>query len=195
LVNAAEGQPIVASLEFLPKPVDQPRFESNQPPEPEPQITSTGLAPILSLGQATQVLLDLPTPSESPGQDRGAASQSASRAQVAVGKGGSRRESGGASSGGSGLAGFLPPKYLHSPAPPYPDEARRAKREGVVLLSVRVGSDGFPIAVFLRRSSGIKVLDEAAIRAVRCWTFQPATLNGRPFTASVEAPIRFHLTS
>lgn len=36
-------------------------------------------------------------------------------------------------------------------------------------------------------------LDEAAIEAVRCWTFEPATLRGRPVPVYVHLTARFEL--
>lgn len=49
----------------------------------------------------------------------------------------------------------------------YPDEARRANLSGNLLLDVALRPDGSVHEVVLRRSSGQKVLDDAAIRIVR----------------------------
>ena len=65
--------------------------------------------------------------------------------------------------------------------------------KGIVLLTVKVSEEGLPIAITLRHSSGTKALDDAAIRTVRNWTFQPARLAGQPLAALVEIPIRFRL--
>lgn len=48
----------------------------------------------------------------------------------------------------------------------YPDEARRAKLSGNLLLDVALRPDGSVEEIILRRSSGKKVLDDAAIRIV-----------------------------
>ena len=48
----------------------------------------------------------------------------------------------------------------------YPDEARRANLSGNLLLDVALRSDGSIDEIVLRRSSGKKVLDDAAIRIV-----------------------------
>jgi protein TonB len=48
----------------------------------------------------------------------------------------------------------------------YPDEARRANLSGNLLLDVALRPDGSVQEVILRRSSGKKVLDDAAIRIV-----------------------------
>ena len=49
----------------------------------------------------------------------------------------------------------------------YPDEARRARLSGNLLLDVSIRPDGSIDEIILRRSSGKKVLDDAAIRIVR----------------------------
>lgn len=49
----------------------------------------------------------------------------------------------------------------------YPDEARRKKLAGRLLLVVLINSDGSLERVDLRRSSGHKVLDDAAMRIVQ----------------------------
>jgi len=48
----------------------------------------------------------------------------------------------------------------------YPDEARRANLSGNLLLDVALRPDGIVDEIILRRSSGKKVLDDAAIRIV-----------------------------
>jgi protein TonB len=49
----------------------------------------------------------------------------------------------------------------------YPEEARRRKLSGSLLLDVAINVDGSVQSISLRRSSGIKVLDDAAMRIVR----------------------------
>jgi len=49
----------------------------------------------------------------------------------------------------------------------YPDEARRARLSGNLLLDVALLPDGSIDEIILRRSSGKKVLDDAAIRIVK----------------------------
>ena len=43
------------------------------------------------------------------------------------------------------------------------------------------------------RPSGFQMLDRAAIAAVKSWHFLPAMRDGRPVSAWVEIPVRFHL--
>lgn len=72
-------------------------------------------------------------------------------------------------------------------------EARRLKQQGVVLLEVEVNADGRPTDVRVRGSSGFSALDQAALKAVRRWEFEPARIGGLPVSSRVEVPVRFSL--
>lgn len=85
------------------------------------------------------------------------------------------------------------PSYFRNPPPPYPESARRMRREGVVKLSVTVEADGNPSLVSLKTSSGHPSLDEAAEKAVRAWKFKPGEIDGTPVRSQVEVPVRFSL--
>jgi len=84
--------------------------------------------------------------------------------------------------------------YLQSPEPVYPESAREDGEEGVVVLRVRISVDGLPVEVLIRRSSGVGVLDRAALSAVKHWKFAPATVAGKPIESWMDVPIRFRLT-
>lgn len=83
--------------------------------------------------------------------------------------------------------------YLNNPAPAYPPLARRMREEGQVLLRVRVSTEGLPVAVHLKESSGSVRLDAAARDAVEGWRFVPARQDDRPVEAWVVVPIVFKL--
>jgi len=97
----------------------------------------------------------------------------------------------GIGAGSGGGAGYQPPRYRICPAPPYPAAARARKLEGAALLLVQIDDAGRPTRVTLRRSTGSAVLDDAAVRAVWAWRFEPARAAGRAIAASVEVPVRF----
>lgn len=100
-------------------------------------------------------------------------------------------------------AGFLPtpavvwegkPRYRHPPTPPvYPPRAVELNQQGEVLVRVRLDPEGTAVEIVLHRPSGFHMLDRAAIAAVRSWHFLPAVRDGRPVSAWVEIPVRFHL--
>ena len=71
-------------------------------------------------------------------------------------------------------------------APEYPLAARRRGCTGTVLLVVEVAADGAVVAVAVQRSCGHRVLDDAAVTAVRGWAF-----DGGP--GRIEVPIEFVL--
>ncbi len=83
--------------------------------------------------------------------------------------------------------------YLKNPRPPYPELAQRRGWEGEVLLRVRVNPAGRVEGAVVRRSSGREVLDEAALAAVRSWTFVPAHQGSTAIAGSVDVPIVFKL--
>lgn len=59
--------------------------------------------------------------------------------------------------------------------PLYPEMSKRLQEEGAVELAVEVGKDGSLRMVRVTKSSGYERLDQAAVAAVRQWTFTPRT--------------------
>lgn len=85
-------------------------------------------------------------------------------------------------------------QYLDAPAPPYPRDAMREGLTGTVMLEVLVDIDGRPLSVRVARSSGHRVLDQAARRQVLGrWRFQPALQDGQPVQAIGLVPVEFNL--
>ena len=78
-------------------------------------------------------------------------------------------------------------KYLE-----YPEIARQAGLEGLVVVQVVVTPDGKPSLPVMARSGG-QVLDEAAIKAVMQLSFEPGMQRGRPVRVRMAIPIRFRL--
>jgi len=83
--------------------------------------------------------------------------------------------------------------YLNNPAPAYPMQARRMGEQGKVLLKVLVSQDGKAEAVKVDTSSGHQKLDQAAIDAVKKWSFVPAKRSNQPISAYVLVPVNFTL--
>ena len=79
--------------------------------------------------------------------------------------------------------------------PEYPQFARNAGIEGKVIVRAEVFEDGNVGAIEIVKSlqSGPGGLDEAAIQAVRQWTFIPAKNQGKPVAVWVIFPITFQL--
>ena len=85
------------------------------------------------------------------------------------------------------------PKYKINPNISYPRIAKRKGYQGKVLLLVLVSKTGAAKKVLISKSSGHKLLDKAARKAVSQWQFYPGTKDGKPVEMSVEVPIRFDL--
>jgi protein TonB len=73
----------------------------------------------------------------------------------------------------------LAPVRIHAPDPHYPEEARHARVQGVVILQTIIDKLGnvTDVKVLKGLPSG---LTEAAVDAVSSWRFKPATLEGEP---------------
>ena len=77
--------------------------------------------------------------------------------------------------------------------PGYPLAARRLGLEGRVLLRVDVDRTGVVKRVAITKSSGHRLLDEAARRAMDKWRFLPAMVNGEAASGAVDVPVSFRL--
>ncbi len=60
---------------------------------------------------------------------------------------------------------------------------------GIAPTAVLIGPDGLARRINVHR--GIPELNEAAVAAVRRWTWQPARLAGRPVCVWIEVPVEF----
>ncbi|MEZ5464085.1 MAG: energy transducer TonB [Lysobacteraceae bacterium] len=83
--------------------------------------------------------------------------------------------------------------YGHVTNVDYPRRAREKRLEGDVMLRVLVDVTGDPLEIQVESSSGHRVLDVAAQKAVRKWKFNPGLSNGQPIQGWVLVPINFSL--
>lgn len=65
----------------------------------------------------------------------------------------------------------------------YPLDARRKRQEGVVRLRIVIDAEGRVAEISVAQSSGVASLDEAALRGIRKWRFQPKVDAGQPVMA------------
>lgn len=98
---------------------------------------------------------------------------------------------GGVRSPGDGISS---PKLIYSVEAEFSDEARRAKYEGTVVVSLIVDAQGNPQNVHTSRSLGMG-LDEKAIEAVRQYKFKPSidTKTGKAVPVIVNVEVHFRL--
>lgn len=79
-----------------------------------------------------------------------------------------------------------------TPAPRYPPQALRRGERGTVVVRADIGPDGVPTSVGIASGSGSRLLDRAALDAVKRWRFRPAQANGQPTVGTVTVPIEFN---
>lgn len=86
--------------------------------------------------------------------------------------------------------GIAAPFVVAKAKPEYTDEARLAKLEGSVLLSVVVDADGQPRDIQVVRPLGLG-LDESAVENVRRWQFKPGTKAGTAVSVRADQEVFF----
>jgi TonB family protein len=84
------------------------------------------------------------------------------------------------------------PEKLSGPVPLYPEAARRARIQGVVVLECIIGKGGAVTDVKVLRGLPLG-LTESAVDAVRSWKFKPSTLNEKPVEVLYILTVRFNL--
>lgn len=85
------------------------------------------------------------------------------------------------------------PLTYHNQPPRYPRKARQRGWEGRVTLRVDVQENGRVGRLSIIQSSGYGILDDAAVKAVRRWQFEPAFRFGRTVRSEIEIPVVFRL--
>jgi TonB family protein len=90
--------------------------------------------------------------------------------------------------------GVTAPRAIFQPEAEFSDEARRAKYEGTVVVTLIVDANGNPQNVKVSRTLGMG-LDEKAIEAVQKYKFKPAMdqRTGKPVPVMIAVEVRFRL--
>jgi len=90
--------------------------------------------------------------------------------------------------------GVSPPRAIFQPEAEFSDEARRAKYEGTVVVTLIVDANGNPQNVHVTRTLGMG-LDEKAVEAVQKYKFKPAIeqKSGKAVPVMVSVEVRFRL--
>lgn len=83
------------------------------------------------------------------------------------------------------------PVVEHRVPPQYPRQARADGIEGTVQIEALIDTDGRVVDMEVRQS--IPALDQAALAAVKKWTFRPAMADGKPVRVWVAIPVKFTL--
>ena len=80
---------------------------------------------------------------------------------------------------------------ISAPPPVYPVLAKEARVGGTVHLDAVIGEDGH--IENLKVLSGPPLLIEAAVSAVKQWTYRPTILNGKPVKIATQIMVNFQL--
>jgi TonB family protein len=88
--------------------------------------------------------------------------------------------------------GVTNPVVVYKPEPKYTEEARHAKIQGAVLISLVVDENGVARNVKVVRSLD-PGLDQSAINTVRQWKFKPGQKDGNPVAVAAQIEVTFRL--
>ncbi len=95
---------------------------------------------------------------------------------------------------GEFVAVEVQPQVINKVAPAYPELARKAQVEGTVYLDLLVDKEGKVRDIKILKPSGSNVgFEEAAIEAVKKWSFSPAIQNGKPIAVWMTLPVKFQV--
>ena len=83
------------------------------------------------------------------------------------------------------------PRKLKDVAPEYPEEAKKARIQGVVILECTISPKGRVVDVKVMR--GVPGLDKAAIDAVRQWEYSPTLVDGQAVSLIMNVTVNFRL--
>lgn len=200
--GGGDRSPLPPSKGKLPKPAPRQftppaAVVHNEDPklimEPTLQIQADANLPKIDMSQYGDPLSKLGPASNGPGSGAG----------IGTGKGGGVGPGSGTGFGpgsggntGGGVyrigGGVSQPVPLHRVEPEYSEEARKAKFQGTVLLSIIVDENGKTRDVRVVRPLGLG-LDEKAIEAVLKWKFRPGYKDGKPVAVMANVEINFRL--
>ena len=85
-----------------------------------------------------------------------------------------------------------PPRQTYATNPGFSEDARRAKYQGTMMVSLVVDASGSARDVAITSPLGLG-LDENAVESVSTWKFEPARKNGEPVAVKIEVEVDFHL--
>jgi TonB family protein len=82
-------------------------------------------------------------------------------------------------------------RIVYKANPAYPEAARLAGKQGMVVLDAVIGADGTVRRV--RAISGEELLAQSAADAVQSWKFEPYQADGKPAEVETTIAVEFRL--
>jgi TonB family protein len=172
--------------------VDKPKLEMESAinVQKELQLPDNPLLPNIGVKNSANVRL------ASNGEGSGGGMGTGSGGGLGSGRGNGYGPGEGGNAGGGTYqlgGGDSPPVLIYSVDPEFSDEARRAKYQGICLISLIVDAQGNPVNPHVIRALGMG-LDEKALEAVRKYKFRPA-MKGRktPVPVPITIEVNFRL--
>lgn len=184
-----------------------PDFDKKQivPPQkllidhPKLPVAPTVVMPNIKMPDANMPNLGIPQSNQvalaSQGSGSGSGFGSGHGGGLGSGSGGGIGPGSGGGTGGGVYhpgGGVSAPQVIYAPDPEFSDEARRAKYQGICVVSVIVDAQGNPQHVHVIRPLGMG-LDEKAIEAVKQYKFRPAVFQGHPVPVEVNIEVNFRI--
>lgn len=206
-LKQAEPKPAEVIAPTLPSIVDKKNKDkdaSEVAPQSKGAGSSSASAEVAKSGgtPAASIAPGSASSSASSGPQSGGQSSTQSSNQPSVQASSSSNEiqgqlSGGKAQSAGSSSGTADADYksesLRNAQPRYPIYSRKMRQEGVVIITAEVLTDGSATDVRMVASSGIKLLDEAALETVKQWRFIPAKRDGVPYAQRLRIPVTFSL--
>lgn len=191
--------PLDASKGKLPKPAPK-QFtppEVTPPPDPKLPMPASIIAPDnlpnIAANNFGDPLSKLGIPSNGTGMGGGIGNGIGTGVGPGRGPGFGPGSGGGFGGGAYRIGGGVSaPTILSKVEPEYSEEARKAKWQGTVVLSLVVDDQGRPQGLKVVRSLGLG-LDQKAIEAVEKWRFRPGMKDGKPVPVMATIEVNFRL--
>lgn len=89
---------------------------------------------------------------------------------------------------------FEGPRMKDVKPPPYPMSERYKGNEGWVGLNFMIDPQGRPYELAVTSSSGNKAFEQSALEAALKWTFEPASIGGKPIDGAHQIKVLFRMT-
>jgi periplasmic protein TonB len=194
VVEASKGRlPVIAKTQITPPQI----LQIDHPKLPVP--ASIVMPQQIKLPDANMPNMGVPTSQQVALASQGGGSGSGFGTGAGGGIGSGTGDGIGAGEGGGyggGVyrpgGGVSAPIVIYSVDPEFSDAARRAKYQGVCVLSLIVDAQGNPQNIQVVRALGMG-LDEKAIEAAKQYKFKPAYFHGHPVASLINLEVNFRI--
>jgi TonB family protein len=159
--------------------------------QPNLQLPDNPNMPMIGVHESSNVTLASAGTGNSAGMGSGSNGGLGSGNGNGFGPGSGGNAGGGVYQVGGGISA---PTVIHSVEAEFSDEARRAKYQGVCMVSLIVDAQGNPQDIHVARALGMG-LDEKAIEAIKQYKFKPAMKDGKtavPVMITIEVDFRLY---